>query len=105
MGYRSDETDALEEWGTEAEALNDQGSDQEVAELSLEEDIEDMLRLYALAKAASVGTKIQCPTCKALHKKTSYQKVFCRNKGRGNCKDRYWNLTSDERRRRAIEFQ
>ena len=48
---------------------------------------------YQAAKAAPVGSLIKCaaPGCGKKFIKKSYQQVFCSNKGRGNCKDRYWN--------------
>ena len=91
--------------GDEAERLNEEMELREGlvgdAQLSLMEDA------YHEAKAARVGTQIACPTCGVLHVKTTYHKVFCSNaktKGRGNCKDRFWNLVDETRRARAMEF-
>ena len=39
----------------------------------------------------SVGEKINCPWCKKLIVKTTYQKTFCTNTYRNNCKDKFWN--------------
>ncbi len=59
----------------------------------------DIKQLYDVAKAAKVGTMITCPTCKQLHKKTTYHKVFCSNgkKSRKDCKSKYWNTIHPER--------
>lgn len=59
----------------------------------------DIKQLYDVAKAAKVGTMITCPTCKELHKKTTYHKVFCSNgkKSRKDCKSKYWNTIHPER--------
>jgi len=46
---------------------------------------------YTSAKKAPVGSVVRCPVCGRTFKKRSYQQAFCSNKGRGNCKDRYWN--------------
>lgn len=56
------------------------------------------------AKKAKTGVQIECPTCSKVFKKRSYQQAFCSNKGRGNCKDRYWNIVDDKRQERAILF-
>ena len=54
--------------------------------------VEDMSNQYLKNKSAKVGAEIKCACgCgKAIIKK-SYQTQFASNKGRGNCKDRYWN--------------
>jgi len=58
---------------------------------------------YKLATLAASGSLIACPTCgKKIAKANA--KVFCSNKGAGNCKDRYWNTVSDKRRERAVEY-
>lgn len=54
--------------------------------------------LYQKAKAAKVGSKVQCPVCGKMFVKKSYQQAFCCNKGKHNCKDRYWNDATDSRR-------
>jgi hypothetical protein len=88
--------------GTEAEHLSDMACEVDTEDdLSLAEGAEEtrrvMRRLYDKAKAAPVGSKIKCPTCRSRHVKDTYQKIFCRHKGRGNCKDRYWNTVNQER--------
>ncbi|QFR55839.1 hypothetical protein JC221_193 [Yersinia phage JC221] len=63
------------------------------------ERIDELKRLYDVAKAAKVGTTIICPVCKTEHIKTTYHKVFCSNgkKGSKDCKSRYWNTIHPER--------
>lgn len=62
------------------------------------------LKLYETAAAAKVGTECHCPGCGKKFKKKSYQQKFCSNKGRGNCKDTYWNRADDSRMQRAAYF-
>jgi len=89
-----------EDEGTEAEYLESRGD--------YEEDIEDMRSvaaetrqkmksLYDIAKAAALNSEIRCPGCGQRHFKETYQKVFCRNKGKDNCKDHYWNTVDEVR--------
>lgn len=108
-----------EDWCSKAEALEDWAE--------FEEDIEDvleryvappsrkgsdsiitkMIQLYDLAQAARIHATIQCPCCKKMHTKTTYHKVFCSNdktKGRGNCKDYYWNTVNPARAARQQRF-
>ena len=104
----SDETDRLSDMGGDEEAeyyeafikgetgSSDEWEEEKPRRRALETR-EEMKRLYGVARIASVGSKIRCPVCRNLHVKTSYQKVFDRNNGRANCKDRYWN-TIDETR-------
>lgn len=76
-----------------------------------DEVIADMRARYVKAKAAKVGTVIECACCGKKVLKTSYQMAFCSNGknrknqllGNNNCKDRYWNLTDDKRRAVAIK--
>jgi hypothetical protein len=77
----------------------------EVASLDLDTNIDCMEKAYKRAKAAKVGALVSCPVCGTSFRKKSYQQAFCRNKGRGNCKDRFWNLTDEERRDRALTFR
>jgi hypothetical protein len=89
--------------GTEAEHLSDmacEGDEEDLIE-GAAETRQAMRRLYDIARAAPVGSKIRCPVCRSRHRKTSYQKVFCHNTGRGNCKDRYWNAVDEMRSIRA----
>jgi hypothetical protein len=77
-----------------------------------DEVIADMKARYVKAKAAKVGDTIECACCAKKIVKTSYQMAFCSNGknrrnillGNNNCKDRFWNLTSDKRRPLAIKF-
>lgn len=65
---------------------------------------QEMQFAYFDAKRAQVGATIRCPVCHKLTVKTTYHKVFCSNgrtKGRGNCKDKYWNFVPEDRRMRA----
>lgn len=57
--------------------------------------------LYTVAKAAKTGETCTCPGCAKPFVKKSYQQAFCSNKGRGNCKDTYWNRATPERTERA----
>ena len=61
---------------------------------------DEYLRLYNKAKAAKVGSDILCPVCAAIHKKTTYHKVFDKK----SCKDTYWNTVDENRRDRAKFF-
>jgi len=63
--------------------------------------VNKMKRRYAVNKAAAMGSSIKCAGCAKSIVKVNYQTQFCRNKGQGNCKDKYWNNTSDARRLRA----
>lgn len=63
----------------------------------------DRYGLYLIAKSAKVGADVRCPSCKAHFKKKSHQQAFCSNKGDGNCKDFYWNGSTDERTMSALE--
>lgn len=75
----------------------------------LEEEIKTMKETYAKNRTAKVGETCICPTCKKSFLKTTYHKVFCSNqkttkRGKNSCKDRYWNLTDEARRTRAIQM-
>jgi hypothetical protein len=85
--------------GTEAEHLSEMACETDDTDLveGAAETRQSMKSLYDTAKAAPVGSKILCPTCRRSHRKTSYQKIFCCNTGRGNCKDRYWNSVDELR--------
>lgn len=60
--------------------------------------------IYERAKAAKTGDTCTCAGCGKGFTKKSYQQAFCSNKGRGNCKDTFWNRASDERMARAKQF-
>ena len=53
-----------------------------------------------VVRDASVGSMVLCPVCGRRFVKKSYQHSFCRNKGRSNCKDKYWNTVIPERQDR-----
>lgn len=56
-------------------------------------------------RAAKVGMDIICACgCGNRFKKRSYQHVFYRNKGRSNCKDRFYNKIVPERLERTIRW-
>lgn len=44
---------------------------------------------YKFNKTAKVESVLNCPSCKNLMVKNTYQKTFCSIK----CKDLYWNVT------------
>lgn len=89
----------------ETDSLQDQYSDIE-AGVRLNEMERQMSRdTYTANKSAVVGSTIPCPTCGKRFKKMTYQHAFCRNKGRRNCKDHFWNAASPERRARAKRFE
>ena len=73
-------------------------------EYDIGEDINTMEIAYDLAKSAKVGSMITCPSCGVVFKKKSYQQVFSSNKGRGNCKDRFWNIVPSNRRARTADY-
>lgn len=99
---------------TEAEALNDMAdaADDDFYERlddQVESSRDNMRALYADARRAQVGATIRCPTCRRLHVKTTYHKVFCSNgrtkgKGKRNCKDGYWNFADRKRCERASRY-
>lgn len=60
---------------------------------------------YEDNKRSDVGTTIRCAGCGKRIVKSSYQTQFCSNKGRGNCKDAYWNKASETRRKRAFRYR
>ena len=63
--------------------------------------IDKMRSRYQDNKTSQLGTTIRCACCTKRILKKSYQTQFCSNKGQGNCKDTYWNNTSDKRRERS----
>lgn len=95
----TDEVDRLADW-------MEDGDDDRVD--VTEELVRKMRARFLLASTANVGDSIVCPTCGKTHIKTTYNKVFCSNgrtnKGRANCKDRYHNTVSEERRDRAVYY-
>ena len=68
---------------------------------SFDDEIEFMWERYESNKRAKVGATISCACCDKWMIKKSYQSQFCSNKGRGNCKDMFWNVATEERRERT----
>lgn len=100
---------------SEAQALDDLadgGAEEWFADWQsdqVEKSRDEMRALYADARRAQTGATIRCPTCRRLHVKTTYHKVFCSNgrtkgKGKRNCKDGYWNFADRERCERASQY-
>lgn len=91
---------------TEAEALSDIYSGEEFCgSLVVFDKSLKMLQQYNDNKSTKTGEMIKCACCGKKIKKKSYQTQFCRNKGRGNCKDKYWNTVSCERRERLCNWK
>lgn len=93
--------------GDEAQALSEQQDwpddeydmmePDEARAARAEDTREEYKAQYAKNKKAKVGTRITCPVCGKPFKKKSYQHAFCSNKGKGNCKDAYWNSVDEIR--------
>lgn len=95
----------MSDWdGTEAECLSEwlEGFEHDEDYVPSNDRINLFKSRYNVAKAANVGSSINCPTCNKVHPKTTYHKVFC---GRKRCKDEYWNTVSDPRRERAKKYK
>lgn len=60
---------------------------------------------YDVNKTVSVGCLIPCANCSKVITKNVHSTQFCSNKGRGNCKDTYWNNVSTKRRERSWDFK
>jgi len=84
--------------GQGSESLND------MAEEGGETCHEDAMSRYKTVKAAKIGSLVTCPSCGRPFRKKSYHHTFCNNKGRENCKDRFWNRATPERQKRAKEW-
>lgn len=66
------------------------------------ESVDAMQAQYRSNKIARVGATIKCACgCGVSFVKANYQSQFAKNKGAGNCKDRFWNNANDKRRKRA----
>ena len=75
--------------------------------MALKNSIEKMKNLYNTAKDTKVGDTFKCPTCNKKTTKNTYQKTFCSNgktKGKGNCKDGFWNIVDPEKRCRNTPY-
>ena len=57
---------------------------------------ERMLQLYLKSQETKSGEGVQCPVCERSFIKTGF-KIFCSNKGKGNCADEYKNILNPER--------
>lgn len=51
-------------------------------------------REKAIAKNAGTLTRVICPGCAKPFLKKHWRQQFCSNKGKGNCKDLYHNVTN-----------
>lgn len=105
LGWLFDGDDTDEEEVLEAQEQKGLG---EIRNQSTADLIERMKAQYAANKAAAVGSTCKCANCFREFTKTTYHKVFCNNqktrqakRQKNSCKDRYWNMTDDERRFRA----
>lgn len=96
--------------GSEADWLNEDWGDlveYEFREKDAEayyQDIAEMQSRYRDNQNSPVGATVRCACCNKRIIKKSYQTQFCSNKGKGNCKDTFWNNTVDKRRMRAQQF-
>lgn len=68
---------------------SDEGAEHEREPITLSDKV-----AFDRARNAKVGSIIKCPGCGKSLTKRSYQHSFCRSKGQGNCKDRYYNATA-----------
>jgi hypothetical protein len=96
----SDETDTLTEWG----AWDVMDEDEETHGARPRLDTTKLVARYKHAQTVRVGEKFACPSCSKMLTKKTYQHTFCRNKGRGNCKDFFWNRVSEARLTRAQDW-
>jgi hypothetical protein len=53
---------------------------------------------YKLNKETKVGEMCVCPSCGTKFKKTNYQQAFCKSKPKTQCKDKYWNTVTPQKR-------
>jgi len=95
------ESEALQEFDGEMMAEDDY---REQREQEYFDNIQRMKDRYKDNASSPVRSTIRCACCNKRIIKKSYQTQFCGNKGKGNCKDRYWNNISDKRRHRAKMF-
>lgn len=56
----------------------------------MEKNKKKLKKSYDLAKSKKVGEEMECPSCKHIFIKKSYQQTFCGRFGR-KCNDNYWN--------------
>jgi len=57
-----------------------------------------MKKLYKLNKTISIGGQCFCPSCGTMFKKVHYQQAFCKSKAGTQCKDKYWNNVTPNKR-------
>lgn len=79
--------------GDESDALNDWADYSDEDLLFKPSQRHQMTEAYNKNIVAKNGEKVTCPGCLTCFIKTN-KKVFCSNKGKGNCKDAYWNVIS-----------
>ena len=96
--------------GDEAERLEDMSDGGAADYIRYQEELEygrhinNMEKRYRDNLRADIGTTIRCACCaKRIIKKAKLHQ-FCSNKGKGNCKDTYWNNVNDNRRERAHRY-
>jgi hypothetical protein len=53
---------------------------------------------YKINKQAKTGDKLLCPSCGTEFVKTHYAQAFCKSKTGTQCKDKYWNTVTPEKR-------
>lgn len=53
---------------------------------------------YKLNKNSKPGSELICPSCNTKFIKGNYQQVFCKSKPKTQCKDKYWNTVTPDKR-------
>lgn len=53
---------------------------------------------YKLNKDSKSGSELICPSCNTKFIKGNYQQVFCKSKPKTQCKDKYWNTVTPDKR-------
>ena len=101
-----EESEALQDWedGYQAEEHYDEQVSEKLKEqrdYEYRKKVALMESRYNDNKNSAIGAKIRCAGCGKRIIKRNYQTQFCRNKGQGNCKDKYWNNVPVKRRERA----
>jgi hypothetical protein len=56
------------------------------------------MRRYYDNKNADVGDILYCPSCSKKFKKKHWQQVFCKHKDGTQCKDKYHNTVTPEKK-------
>ena len=57
-----------------------------------------MKKKYLKSKQAKVGDKCVCPSCNTEFIKEHYQQTFCKTKPGTQCKDKYWNTVTPNKK-------